>query len=94
MPSLEPGDEVVVETGRWVYTYVLDTPGDGLTVPFTSAWVLADLPRNPEAGGVQPPDRAPGQRLITLTTCSELFHTDDRLVAFGHLDSKEPRSAS
>ena len=59
MPSLEPGDEVVVETGRWVYTYVLDTPGDGLTVPFTGAWVLADLPRNPEAGGVQPPDRAP-----------------------------------
>ncbi|WP_162259826.1 class E sortase [Nocardioides sp. Soil777] len=94
MPSLDSGDEVIIETGRWVYTYVLDTPGDGLTVPFTGAWVLADLPRNPEPGGVQPPDREPGQRLITLTTCSELFHTDDRLVAFGHLDSKEPRSAS
>ncbi|KRF34942.1 class E sortase [Nocardioides sp. Soil805] len=92
LPSLEPGDEVVVETARWTYTYVLDTPGDGLTVPFTGTWVLADLPRNPDAGGVQPPGREPAQRLITLTTCSELFHTDDRLVAFGHLVSKDERN--
>ena len=26
-----------------------------------------------------------GVRLITLTTCAELFHTDDRMAAFGHL---------
>ena len=26
-----------------------------------------------------------GQALITLTTCAELFHTDDRLIAFGIL---------
>lgn len=87
MPSLQPGDEVVVETARWTYTYVLDTGGDDLTVPFTAGWVLADVPRNPD-GGVQPA-QDPGQRLLTLTTCSELFHTDGRLVAFGHLASTE-----
>lgn len=90
MPELRPGDEVVVDTARWTYTYVLDTAGDQLTVPFTAGWVLADLPRNPRQDGVQPLQR-PGQRLLTLTTCSELFHTDDRLVAFGHLAAKEPR---
>jgi len=88
MPELRPGDEVVVETGRWTYTYVLDTGGDDLTVPFTAGWVLDDVPENP-AGGVQP-EQEPGQRLLTLTTCSELFHTDDRLVAFGHLVSRAP----
>jgi sortase A len=25
------------------------------------------------------------QHLITLTTCSEIFHTDNRMIAFGHL---------
>lgn len=85
MPELRPGDKVIVETRRATYTYVLDTPGDGLIVPFTATWVLDPLPTNPD-GGVQP-DQAPGQRLITLTTCSELFHTDNRMIAFGHLDS-------
>ncbi|MGF9759147.1 class E sortase [Microvirga sp. 0TCS3.31] len=88
MPALEPGDEVVVETRRSTYTYVLDTGGSDLTVPFTAAWVLADEPRNPD-GGVQPPTGV-GDRLITLTTCSELFRTDGRLVAFGHLARVEP----
>ncbi|MBD3916892.1 class E sortase [Nocardioides hwasunensis] len=87
MPELRPGDEVVVETRQWTYTYVLDTGGADLTVPFTAGWVLDDVPTNP-SGGVQPAQE-PGQRLLTLTTCSELFHTDDRLVAFGHLASKE-----
>lgn len=90
MPDLEPGDEVVVETREWIYTYVLDTGGADLTVPFTAGWVLDELPENPD-GGVQP-EQGAGQRLLTLTTCSELFHTDDRLVAFGHLESRE-RSA-
>ena len=85
MPSLQPGDEVVVETARWRYTYVLDSGGDDLTVTFRDTWVLDDLPRHPE-GGVEPPPDV-GRRLLTLTTCSELFHTDDRLVAFGHLAS-------
>jgi sortase A len=92
MPDLEVGDKVIVETRKTVYTYELVTGGDDLTVPFTAGWVLDPLPTNPEDGGVEPPQK-PGQRLLTLTTCSELFHTDDRLVAFGVLVDKRPRVA-
>ena len=91
MPDLQPGDRVVVETRRTVFTYRLDTGGDDLVVPFSASWVLDPVPADPD-GGVQPPDQSPGQRLITLTTCSELFHTDHRLVAFGHLVDRRPRT--
>jgi sortase A len=90
MPELRPGDRVVVETRQTVFTYVMDTGGDALAVPFTAGWVLDPAPRNPD-GGVGPPEGRAGRRLITLTTCSELFHTDDRYVAFGHLESTRPR---
>ena len=89
MPDLEVGDEIVVETRTMTYTYVLDTAGDALVVPFTSTWVLDPVPANPD-GGVEPRQKE-GQRLITLTTCSEIFHTDNRMIAFGHLESKEKK---
>jgi sortase A len=91
MPLLEVGDQVVLETEKWTYTYVLDSGGGDLTVPFTETWVLGELPRNPDPAEVEP-SRRPGQRLITLTTCAEMFHTDDRLVAFGHLESRRRNS--
>ena len=84
MPELRPGDKVIVETVSATYTYRLDTNPNRLIVPFTGTWVLETDPKNPDKGGVQPAQRA-GQRLITLTTCSELFHTDNRMIAFGHL---------
>jgi sortase A len=90
MPELRPGDEVVVETVDTTYTYRLDTDPRELVIPFTGTWVLDPLPKNPD-GGIQPAQR-PGQRLITLTTCSEIFHTDDRMIAFGHLVSAEPKA--
>ncbi|WP_246050968.1 class E sortase [Nocardioides guangzhouensis] len=90
MPELRPGDEIVVETRDATYTYELTTGGDDLVVPFTAGWVVDPLPDNPEPGGVEP-DQQQGQRLITLTTCSELFHTDNRLVAFGVLKDRTPR---
>lgn len=90
MPELQPGDEVVVETAVATYTYVLDTGGDDLEVSFTDVWVLDERPVNPD-GGVEPPADA-GPRLLTLTTCAELFHTDERLIAFGHLVSTQPRT--
>ncbi len=89
MPELRPGDEVVVETRDAVYTYVLDTDPNDLIVTFEDIWVIDPLPTNPD-GGVQPEQR-PGQELITLTTCSELFHTDNRMIAFGHLVDTEPK---
>jgi len=90
MPELRPGDKVVIETQHRVYTYVLDTNPNALVVSFTGTWVIDPLPTNPQHGGVQPAQR-PGQRLITLTTCAELFHTNNRLIAFGHLLSSSAR---
>jgi sortase A len=89
MPDLRKGDLVYVDTARTTYTYRLLTGGDDLVVPFTASWVLDALPTNPD-GGVEPPQQ-PGQRLITLTTCSELFHTDNRMIAFGVLVDTSPR---
>ena len=90
MTELEVGDNVVVETADSVYTYTLVTGGDDLRVSFTDGWVIDPLPTNPDPGGAQPP-QTPGGRLLTLTTCAELFHTDDRLVAFGVLSSTRSR---
>ena len=82
LTELVAGDEVVVETQSFVYTYVLDTDGDAHRVSFTDTWVLDDRPVE-----------LPSRRIITLTTCAELFHTDDRLAVFGHLVSREPNTA-
>lgn len=90
MPLLRPGDEVVVETRDMVYTYELDTDPNDLVVTFRDVWVVAPDPVNPR-GGVGPADHP---RLITLTTCAELFHTDDRMIAFGHLVSSEEKDAT
>jgi sortase A len=89
LPKLRPGDKIRVLTREKTYVYALTTGGDDLVVPFTSIWVTDPLPDNPEPGGVEP-DQEEGQRLITLTTCSELFHTDNRMIAFGKLVSEEP----
>ncbi|MGN6253209.1 MAG: sortase domain-containing protein [Marmoricola sp.] len=82
LPDLRPGDRVLVETHTERYVYVLDTDPNDLVVPFTAGWVLERHPTNP-GDGPQPP--ADQDRLITLATCSEIFHTDDRMIAFGHL---------
>jgi sortase A len=84
MPSLRPGDRVLVETADHVYTYELDTDPNELVVTFEEIWVTDPVPTNPRPGGVEPEQEA-AQHLITLTTCAELFHTDDRMIAFGHL---------
>jgi sortase A len=77
--ELGKGDQVVVETQRAVYTYVLDEPPKSLTVTDTDSWVLDPVPGRPDA--------EPSRALITLTTCQDLFHSADRSVGFGHLES-------
>lgn len=89
MPELRPGDEVLVETADAIYTYELETDPNDLVVSFTDVWVVDPLPSNPDPGGVQPEPQEPGRKLITLTTCSEIFHTDNRMIAFGHLVDTE-----
>lgn len=82
-PDLREGDLVHVETRTATYTYELDLDGTELILPFTDTWVLDDLPTHPDGG---PQASAPaGGEVITLITCSEIFHTDNRSVVFGHL---------
>lgn len=92
MPELRPGDEVIVETAEATYTYELVTDPNELVIPFTGVWVLDDVPQNPD-GGPQPPQQT-GQKLLTLTTCSELFHTDNRMISFGRLVSEETKTTA
>ena len=56
---------------------------------FEDIWVVDPLPTNP-TGGPEPAQK-PGQKLITLTTCSELFHTDNRMISFGRLVDSEKK---
>ena len=84
LPELRPGDKVIVDTRETRYVYRLLTNPNDLVVDFTQVWVVDPVPTNPSQGGVQPP-QGKKQRLITLTTCSELFHTDNRMIAFGEL---------
>jgi sortase A len=77
--TLQPGDQVVVETRDAVHTYVIDEPPRQLTVRRSDGWVLDPVPGRP------------GERatvaLITLTTSQDLFRSGDRSVGFGHLQS-------
>ena len=91
MPTLEPGDEIVIDTARERFTYVLDTPGDALEVDVDATWVLDPRPVDPSDLGPAPAD-APA--ILTLVTCADLFHSDQRLVAFAHLVDTEPRAPS
>jgi sortase A len=95
MASLRPGDRVIVETADAVYTYRLDTDPNDLVVPLSQSWVTDPVPIPPE--GTAPPGMLvsdstdPTRALITLATCSELFHRDSRMVTFGHLVSVTPK---
>ncbi len=86
-PKLKKGDLVVVETRRDIFTYKLRNSGTSITVSFTTAWPLWRVP-DPKAR-----NQEPTERLITLLTCSELFHTNNRSVVVGELvkayDKKE-----
>jgi sortase A len=82
LPALRPGDAVEVETADAVYTYELSSNPNQLVVQPGDTWVLDPIPGKPDG---TPPDRA----RITLTTCAELFHSSDRMIAFGRLVDTE-----
>ncbi|MEQ6901090.1 class E sortase [Nocardioides sp. YIM 152588] len=86
-PELRDGDRVIVQTRKATFTYELDLGGTDLILPFTDTWVLDPYPDNPGDG---PTPTADSRRLITLITCSELFHTDNRSIVFGHLVDRTP----
>lgn len=88
LPDLAPGDEVIVETQRATYTYVLDS--NSLEVDATEEWPVSDPLEVPASDtGLAPT----GDATLTLVTCASLFHTDERSVAFGHLAGTKARSA-
>ncbi len=96
LETLAPGDMVIVETGDATYTYELDTDPNDLVLPFTDSWVIESVPIAPE--GEAPPGMStfdlntrPTEAILTLTSSSELFHTDTRLIGFGHLVSTTPK---
>lgn len=76
-PKIRKGDKVYITTRTHEYTYVLDMNGTDKEVDFTDTSVID---ANPLAPGTPP--QLP---MITLTTCAEVFHTDERSVVFGHL---------
>ncbi|WP_370619924.1 class E sortase [Mumia sp. Pv 4-285] len=81
--ELRKGDEVIVETKTHVFTYVLRDDGTDRELDFSEGWVLDPVPGEP---GVEPTEK-----LLTMVTCSELFHTDKRSVVFGELTSAEKK---
>jgi sortase A len=85
-PRLKAGDKVNVETRESIFTYVLRNGGTQIIVPFTVSWPLDSVPD---------PKRVtedPTEPLITMVTCSELFHTANRSVVVGELRSTRDKA--
>jgi sortase A len=82
-PKLKAGDRVRVETRDAEYTYVLRNGGTDIIVPFTASWPLWDVP------DLEQPDATPTESLMTLVTCSELFHTSNRSVVIAELEKTD-----
>lgn len=86
-PKLRKGDKVNVETRTKMFTYVLRQGGTEIVVPFTVTWPLDSVP---DPGRVE---EEPTEQLMTLVTCSELFHTDNRSVVIGELTSTRDKAS-
>lgn len=84
--ELRAGDEVVVETRTHVYTYRLQEDGDARVVDFSETWVLDPVPGRTGA--------TPTRRLLTMVTCAELFHTDNRNIVTGELQTVQRKHGS
>ena len=81
LDRVRANDVVVVETRRAWLTYVVDRTR---IVRPTDTWVIDPVPGQ---SGVQPTER-----LITLTTCNPRWASYERLIIFGHLEQRRPKS--
>lgn len=81
-PKLKTGDKIYVETRHAYFTYTLRNGGTEIIVPFTTSWPLHDVPDPNLSAGVSPEAT---KAVMTMVTCSELFHTDNRSVVIGDL---------
>lgn len=76
------GDPIYVQTEEGWFTYRYR---DLEYVQPTQVDVIAPVPRHEGA--------APTQSFITLTSCNPLYSTDERIIAYGVLESWQPASA-
>ena len=67
-------------------------PGDNGLIAFSrfthnqnDIWVVQPVPEEARESKTQKSRARPTESLLTLTTCSEIFHTDNRSVVFGEL---------
>jgi len=74
LDTLEPGDQVIVETVDQTFTYVVD--GTEIVAP-TSTAVIAPVPGRP---GV-----TPTRAKLTLVTCHPRWGSTERMIVSGHL---------
>jgi sortase A len=79
--ELRVGDPIYVHTVDGYYTYRFR---DLRYVEPTDIDVISPVP--------DAPDAAPTDRIITLTSCNPLYSTDERIIAYGVLDSWQPTS--
>ena len=82
LPSLRVGDSVVVETPDGWYTYRFRN------LEYVQPSDVQVIDPVPWTTDVDPVDR-----LITLTSCNPLYSTAERIIAYGVLESWQPRSA-
>ncbi|WP_442784497.1 class E sortase [Arthrobacter sp. MP_M7] len=80
--TLVPGDKIYVQTADGFYTYVFRN--QEIVLPDRTD-VLLPVPAAPGA--------APGQRLLTLTSCNPRFGSEERIIAYSVFDSWRPLSA-
>ena len=78
---VQVGDALLVETRRHWLRYVVDSTR---IVQPTDTWVIDPVPGQRDA--------VPRDRLITLTTCNPRWASYQRLIVFGHLETKRPKS--
>lgn len=80
--QLQLGDAIYVQTKDGWYTYRFR---DLEYVTPETVEVLAPVPHHPET--------TPTDRIITLTSCNPLYSTDERIIAYGVLESWQPAAA-
>ena len=83
-PKLKAGDEVFIETGSAIYTYELQMDGDEWVVDDSQTWVT-----NPVPGEAR--DSEPGEHLLTLITCTDLYASNRRSIATAILTHTESK---
>ncbi len=81
LDKLGKGDLVIVETRTDWFVYRMDRVR---IVQPTDTWVIDPVPGKPDA--------RPTQQLITLTTCNPRWASTERLIVFGHLESRQDKA--